>query len=131
MEDTDWRPSRCPLCGKMREARRTPVCNNPECTVYVDMSSTRRIGKPQPVEFYILRDWDGGGGTSNRPNGFIVNSKELADKWKDGITGADYISYSGILDQQLADIPKAKEMLARQKALAKLTPAEQKLLGLK
>jgi hypothetical protein len=40
MEDTDWRPSDCPLCGEMREARRTPVCKNPRCDCYVNMERT-------------------------------------------------------------------------------------------
>ena len=31
MEDTDWRPSPCPACGITREARRNPICLNPEC----------------------------------------------------------------------------------------------------
>jgi hypothetical protein len=35
MEDTDWRPSACPLCEKTREAARTPVCRNPKCDLYV------------------------------------------------------------------------------------------------
>jgi hypothetical protein len=34
MEDTDWRPSRCPGCGKMRNAERYPVCTNTECDLY-------------------------------------------------------------------------------------------------
>lgn len=33
MEDTDWRPSPCPLCGVMREAARNPVCPNYACGV--------------------------------------------------------------------------------------------------
>jgi len=31
MEDTDWRPSKCPHCGVIREARRNPKCENPQC----------------------------------------------------------------------------------------------------
>jgi len=33
MEDTDWRPSSCPVCGEMREAARHPVCRNVDCAV--------------------------------------------------------------------------------------------------
>ena len=33
MEDTDWRPSPCPLCGEMREAAKHPKCDNKECVV--------------------------------------------------------------------------------------------------
>lgn len=45
MEDTDWRPSSCPLCGEMREARRTPVCQNPKCDCYVNMNRTMKTEK--------------------------------------------------------------------------------------
>jgi hypothetical protein len=31
MEDTDWRPSPCPLCGEMREAAKSPICRNVDC----------------------------------------------------------------------------------------------------
>lgn len=34
MEDTDWRPSRCPECGQMRNAERYPVCTNTHCKDY-------------------------------------------------------------------------------------------------
>ena len=105
MGDTDWRPT-------------------------TRGDTTRRISKPQPVEFYVLRDWDGGGGTSNRPNGFILNKKELADEWVKVTTGCDYQTVKGILVQRLEDIPAAQDILKRQKALEKLTPEEQKLLGL-
>ena len=32
MEDTDWRPSPCPLCGEMRSAGKNPKCDNPHCS---------------------------------------------------------------------------------------------------
>ena len=44
MEDTDWRPSPCPQCGKLREAAKTPVCENPLCGLAV---SQQRTLKPQ------------------------------------------------------------------------------------
>ena len=31
MEDTDWRPSPCPLCGEIREAAKNPICHNTVC----------------------------------------------------------------------------------------------------
>jgi len=31
MEDTDWRPSACPECGRLRNAARYPVCENKQC----------------------------------------------------------------------------------------------------
>lgn len=34
MEDTDWRPSPCPECGRLRNAARYPVCENKECRDY-------------------------------------------------------------------------------------------------
>lgn len=42
MEDTDWRPSPCPLCGEMREAARTPVCRNVACDCYVGTSRSMK-----------------------------------------------------------------------------------------
>jgi hypothetical protein len=152
MRDTDWRPTRCPDCDEMRSAEEAPICENPHCDSrrgkgvgwpsapakslptdpWPPKSPDRRISKPQPVVFYVLRDWDGGGGTSNRPNGFIVQDKKLADEWKKvGGTGVDYITYEGVMVQRLEDIPGAKDLLARQKALSKLTAKEKELLGLK
>lgn len=34
MEDTDWRPSACPECGRLRNAARYPVCDNYLCSEY-------------------------------------------------------------------------------------------------
>lgn len=31
MQDTDWRPTPCPLCGVMRKAEQYPVCQNNLC----------------------------------------------------------------------------------------------------
>lgn len=31
MQDTDWRPTPCPHCGLMREARQHPYCQNNQC----------------------------------------------------------------------------------------------------
>ncbi len=45
LEDTDWRPSPCPLCGEMREAARTPVCRNVACDCYVGMPRTMKTEK--------------------------------------------------------------------------------------
>ena len=36
MKDTDWRPSACPVCGRLRTATENPVCRNPRCSAYVD-----------------------------------------------------------------------------------------------
>ena len=90
----------------------------------------RRISSPEPIELYILKDWDGADGRANRTNGYIVRTKQLAEEWVANHTGSSYQSVSGIVVGNLTDIPQAKEMLARQKALAKLTPDEKKLLGL-
>lgn len=37
MEDTDWRPSPCPECGRMREAARNPGCLNPNCSMCIGL----------------------------------------------------------------------------------------------
>ena len=34
MEDTDWRPSSCPVCGHYRAAARHPVCTNSNCVTH-------------------------------------------------------------------------------------------------
>jgi len=31
--DTDWRPSVCPQCGRLRHAARHPICKNPLCSM--------------------------------------------------------------------------------------------------
>ena len=53
MEDTDWRPSPCPLCGEMREAQRTPVCKNPRCDCYVNMERT--VIKQEEQQYVWIR----------------------------------------------------------------------------
>lgn len=103
MQDTDWRPG---------------------------IGSNRRISTPKPVEFYELESWDGADGRSNRSTGFIVNNEKLAKQWVAQNNGASYKSMKGVLVSRLEDIPGAQELLARQKALAKLTDEDKKALGL-
>ena len=45
MQDTDWRPSPCPVCGFSREAARTPVCNNPYCANFLGNERTMKTQK--------------------------------------------------------------------------------------
>ena len=52
MEDTDWRPSSCPVCGEMREAARTPVCRNPDCGEDVAKRNLRMF-KPKEEKRYV------------------------------------------------------------------------------
>ena len=52
MEDTDWRPSPCPVCGEMREAARTPVCRNPDCGEDVAKRNLRMF-KPKEEKRYV------------------------------------------------------------------------------
>ena len=52
MEDTDWRPSPCPACGEMREAARTPVCRNPDCSEDVAKRNLRMF-KPKEEKRYV------------------------------------------------------------------------------
>lgn len=33
MMDTDWRPSPCPRCGRMRKAARFPKCTDQNCRI--------------------------------------------------------------------------------------------------
>ena len=56
MEDTDWRPSACPDCGKMRNAERHPVCTNTECVSYARGEHNRketRMFKPKEEKRYV------------------------------------------------------------------------------
>lgn len=50
MEDTDWRPSPCPVCGEMREAARNPVCRNPDCSEDV---AKRNLGTMHTLKQYL------------------------------------------------------------------------------
>lgn len=34
MQDTDWRPTLCPVCGETRAADKDPICRNKECRVF-------------------------------------------------------------------------------------------------
>lgn len=52
MEDTDWRPSPCSSCGKMRDATRNPVCKNKDCDMYENNKT--RMMKPKEEKRYIL-----------------------------------------------------------------------------
>ena len=45
MEDTDWRPSPCPVCGFSREAARTSVCKNIACDAFVGNERTMKTQK--------------------------------------------------------------------------------------
>ena len=51
MEDTDWRPSPCPQCGKLRDAAKTPVCRNVACDCYVNAS---RTFTPNETKRYVV-----------------------------------------------------------------------------
>lgn len=108
MGDTDWRP-------RMSQDK---------------TENTRRITSPHSIEYYELREYDGGDGTGNQPTGFIVANKQLADEWERSVNGRSYRQMAGILVGRLEDIPAAEDILKRQKALAKLTVEEKKLLGL-
>lgn len=57
MEDTDWRPSACPLCGEMREAQRTPVCKNPKCDYHVNVDRTMIKPKESKRYLWVRKDW--------------------------------------------------------------------------
>lgn len=120
MEDTDWRPSPCPICGELREASRTPVCKNPDCNPK----------PPKVIKIHILKDWDGAGGTTNTFSGFITENESVAKEWTKKNTGASYSTYSGILIDDLDHMDQAQIERKKQKALDKLTDEEKELLGL-
>ena len=54
MEDTDWRPSPCPVCGEMREAARNPVCRNPDCSEDVAKRHLKTM-KTEPKRYVWIR----------------------------------------------------------------------------
>ena len=43
MEDTDWRPSACPNCGRLRAARRNPICDNQSCSAYTNTKKAPKM----------------------------------------------------------------------------------------
>ena len=49
IEDTDWRPSACPFCGRLRVAARDPRCQNRDC------SASRAPAPPAPPVFKSTR----------------------------------------------------------------------------
>ena len=97
---------------------------------WTDNDTTRRIRPPEPVEFFVLREWDGGNGTSNTSSGYLTKARSVADDWSKTAPGRDYTRIRGVMIARLDDMPMAEEALKRQKALAKLTDEEKNLLGL-
>lgn len=67
MEDTDWRPSPCPQCGKLRGAAKTPVCENPLCGLAVSQTRTMKP-QAQTEKRYVV--------CLNGLNPYIVTGKE-------------------------------------------------------
>ena len=126
---TEWWPLHA---RKSRISKEELDAERPYEATWPPKSTERRIGKPQPVVFYVLRAIAGESvGRGLRPNGFMVQDKKLADEWKKkGGVGVDYLTYEGVMVQRLEDIPGAKDIIARQKALNKLTAEEKALLGL-
>jgi hypothetical protein len=57
MKDTDWRPTPCPHCGVMREAREYPFCQNNLCHYFAlrgdDEKQTERTVKTE--QKYVWR----------------------------------------------------------------------------
>ncbi len=54
MKDTDWRPSPCPDCGKMRNAERHPVCTNTECVSYALGEHNRKGTRSMATKRYYI-----------------------------------------------------------------------------
>lgn len=86
--------------------------------------------KPELLELYVLKHWDGGAGTANRNSGYLVRSQGLAEAWVKYYPGASYDKINGVIIDSLADIEIAEKELKRRRALNKLTNEEKKLLGL-
>jgi len=56
MEDTDWRPSSCPVCGHYRAAARHPVCTNLKCVTH-PMGERTMINKEPKRYLWVRKDW--------------------------------------------------------------------------
>ena len=54
MEDTDWSPSSCPVCGHYRAAARHPVCDNPKCVTHPMEGKTMTM-KTEPKRYVWIR----------------------------------------------------------------------------
>lgn len=85
----------------------------------------------QPIKLFSLEDYDGADGRSNSSSGFLTFDEFVAKEWNRVQNGNSYKTIEGILIDSLHGIPKAKEHLAKRRALNKLTPEEIKLLGIK
>ena len=82
MEDTDWRPSSCPVCGHYRAAAEHPVCTNLKCVTHPMGERTMIKQEPElyvwirsdgkvsiindPVEIYQRLDFDKAGDRIHR-----------------------------------------------------------------
>jgi hypothetical protein len=55
MEDTDWRPSACPVCGEMREAARHPVCRNVDCSEDVAKRHLKTMINKEPKQYLWVK----------------------------------------------------------------------------
>ena len=53
MRDTDWRPSNCPECGRIRNAAEHPVCDNPDCAA--NPKGKRTMNKKEPERYVWIR----------------------------------------------------------------------------
>lgn len=83
------------------------------------------------IELYQLENWDGGGGTGNRASGFFVKTEEMAKEWQGNNMGTSYRLVKGIVVDSFDEMKDAVIELEKTKALAKLSPREKELLGLK
>lgn len=83
------------------------------------------------IELYELQSWDGGDGRSNRSTGFFVKTKELADEYQRKNIGSSYRIIKGVVVESFDEMADAQVELEKTKALAKLSPREKDLLGLK
>lgn len=83
----------------------------------------------ETIRLFLLEDYDGADGMRNRPNGMIVRSKALAEKWA-AQAGDSYKEISGVIVDDIADLGAVRDIMEREAALKKLSPREKKLLGL-
>jgi hypothetical protein len=80
------------------------------------------------IELFILKNFDGADGSMSRASGMITDNEDFAKTWSKKTMGY-YEKVGGVMVRRMEDMEVATKQNDRRKALAKLTPAEQKLLG--
>ena len=82
------------------------------------------------IELWVLNDFDGSDGRYNRSAGYVTNSMDCAEEWLKKGFGRSHTRFEGVLIESMSDLEDAEILVRRQKALAKLTEDDKRILGL-